>query len=126
MEPELSNTQTYYVPLITDAGGRTLAVHLYNRTDSGPELWLFTSLDRGSAYLSEFMSQPGERDKAVGELLPQAGDQAGSGDLHFGEHFSAKTVPEMTEDLQRWGIRRLVVDPGLPGEQQRIYGPPFS
>ena len=68
------------------------------------------------------MSQPGERDKAVRQLLPQPG----GGDLHFGEHFSAKPVPEMAEDLEWWGVKRLVVDSVFPGEPQRIDEPPFS
>ncbi len=114
------------MPLITDDDGRTLAVHFYNRANSGSELWLFTSPDRGFEYLSEFMSQPGEREKAVGQILEQRGDAAGSRGLNFGEHFSAKTVPEIAQDLERWGVERLIVDPGSPGVDQRTYRPPHK
>ena len=125
MESGLGSTQRYLVPLVTDSVGKTLAVHLY-RTDSGPVLWLFTSHEKGFAFMAEFMSRPGERDKAVRDIAEQPGSRTGSEDLHFGEHFSAKTVPEMAPDLERWGVERLLVDPGFPGEEQRTHEPPHK
>ena len=121
MESGLSNTRTYYVPLITDDRGRTLAVHLYHRPATGKVLWLFTSEQRGLSFLSRFMSQPDEKEKAVRQIVEARGPEATSRGLHFGEHVSANTLEEIKRDLERWGVDRLIVDPGFPEEGQRVY-----
>ncbi len=126
METGLSNTRTYYVPLITDDRGRTLAVHLYHRPATGKVLWLFTSPERGLESLSEFMSRPGETEKAVGQIIEERGPGAASGGLHFGEHVSAKTLPEIMPDLERWGIERLIVDPEFSDAEPRVYELPLD
>jgi hypothetical protein len=124
IESGLSKTQKYLVPLITDEQGKTTGVHLYHRPSRGKTLWLFTSHERGNAFMSAFMGQPGEGNKAFMEVLEQGWGRLGSEDLNFGGHFSTKTVPEMAPDLERWGVDRLVVDPGFSGEEQRVYNPP--
>lgn len=126
MEPGLSYTREYLVPLITDAEGKTTGVHLYHRPETGKVLWLFTSHERGHEFMSALMADPGEQKKAFMEVLEQGWGRLGSGDVNFGGHFSAKTVPEMAKDLERWKVDRLIVDPGFPGWRQRIYASPYK
>ena len=101
------------MPLITDDRGRTLAVHLYHRPATGKVLWLFTSEQRGLSFLSRFMSQPDEKEKAVRQIVEARGPEATSRSLHFGEHVSANTLEEIKRDLERWGVDRLIVGPGF-------------
>ena len=126
MESGLSSTQRYLVPLITDEGGKITGVHLYHRPNLGKVLWLFTSHERGYEFMSALMSESGQRNKAFMEILEQGWDRLGSEDVNFGGHFSAKTVQEMASDLERWKVDRLIVDPGFPGWQQRIYESPYK
>jgi len=126
MEPGLSNTREYLVPLITDEEGRTTGVHLYHRPETGKVLWLFTSHERGDEFMSALMSEPGEEDKAFMEVIEQAWGRLVSEDVNFGGHFSAKTVPQMARDLEGWKVDRLIVDPGFPGWQQRVYESPYK
>src|SRR5215218_4201177 len=115
MESGLSNTRQYLVPLITDASGKTTGVHLFHRPETGKVLWLFTSHERGQEFMSALMSEPGEQNKAFMEVLEQGWGRLSGGDVNFGGHFSAKTVPEMASDLERWKVDRLIVDLGFPG-----------
>lgn len=126
MEPGLSHTRKYLVPLITDSEGKTTGVHLYHRPETGKVLWLFTSHEKGHEFMSALMAEPGEQKKAFMEVLEQGWGRLGSGDVNFGGHFSAKTVPEMAEDLQRWKVDRLIVDPGFQGWQRRVYETPHK
>jgi hypothetical protein len=124
--PGLSNTQKYLVPLITDKEGNTTGVHYYRQSDLGKVMWLFTSHERGHEFLSTLLSEPGEENKAFMEILEQGWGRLASEDVNIGEHFSAKTVPEIAGDLERWGVEHLIVDPGFPGWQQRIYESPHK
>lgn len=125
METGLSNTQTYFVPLITDNDGRTLAVHLYHSPAMGKVLWLFTSEQRGRESLSKFMSRPGEREKAERQIVEQRGPGATSRGLRFDE-VSAKTLEEIKPDLKRWEIERLIVDPEFSDAEPRVYDLPLD
>jgi hypothetical protein len=126
METGLRNTRTYYVPLITDDRGRTLAVHLHHSPATGKVLWLFTSERGALESLSEYMSRTGEREKAVRQIIEQRGPGAASTGLHVGEHVSAKTLPEIKPDLERWKVERLIVDPEFSDAEPRVYELPLD
>lgn len=125
-EPGLSYTQKYLVPLITDEEGNTTGVHYYHQPGKGYVLWLFTSHERGNEFMSALKAEPGEGNKAFMEILEQGWGQLASDDVNIGDHFSAKTVPEIAKDLERWEVGRLMVDPGFAGWQQRIYEVPHK
>jgi hypothetical protein len=49
-----------------------------------------------------------------------------SEDLNYAQFYSEKTVPELLPMLKKNDVDRLVVDPGFPGERQRIYKSPHK
>jgi hypothetical protein len=132
MESGLSYTRKYYVPLITDDEGNTLAVHVYNRDDIGPVLWLFTSLDRGYEFISKHLSQPGDEpvpnkeNKAFMDVLEQRKGEIGSGGMNFGKEFGERTLTEMLPDLVKNGVGYVIVDPSWEEEQQLAYRLPLK
>jgi len=64
------------------------------------------------------------------EVLEQEFDRGAprysSEDLNFGERYSRKTVQELLPELEGNDVDTIVVDPGAPGQWERVYPSPHK
>ncbi len=63
------------------------------------------------------------------QVLEQEFDRSqprSSEDLNLGTHYVRKTVQELLPELESNDVENIVVDPGAPGQWERVYPSPHN